>query len=113
MPFVLRTVQPVYVSRAKLTGPDGKPLVQDYELEAVFNGTLCCAIRQLSSLLEAADDLFAGLTKEMTSITERATTLQQRVRRVQERVDAHDPKLVTVRKCLDVDLIRFNQVSSE
>ncbi|XP_034244211.1 uncharacterized protein LOC117646937 [Thrips palmi] len=96
MPFVLRTVQPVYVSRAKLTGPDGKPLVQDYELEAVFNGTLCCAIRQLSSLLEAADDLFAGLTKEMTSIAERATTLQQRVRRVQERVDAHDPKLVTV-----------------
>lgn len=100
MPFVLRTVQPVFVSRRKLTGPDGRPLVQDNELEAVFNGTLCCAIRQLSSLLENADDVFAGLAKEMAGIAERATALQQRLKRVQEHVDAHDPRLVTVRECL-------------
>ena len=102
MPFVQRTVQPVHLSRRKLTGPDGRPLVQDNELEAVFNSTLCCAIRQLSSLLTVADDLFGSLVRDVTNITDRAAALHQRVQRVQEKVDTFDPKLVTVRKCLSL-----------
>ncbi|KAE8748251.1 hypothetical protein FOCC_FOCC005090 [Frankliniella occidentalis] len=96
MPFALRKVQPEYVSRARLHDQDGRPLVQDDELEAVFNHTLCQAIRQLSSLLEAADDMFAGLTKEMAGVTTRAGALQERIKKVQDLVDAEDPRIVPV-----------------
>ncbi|KAK3914329.1 Wiskott-Aldrich syndrome protein family member 3 [Frankliniella fusca] len=96
MPFALRKVQPEFVSRARLHDRDGRPLVLDGELEAVFNHTLCQAIRQLSSLLQAADDMFASLAQEMAGVTARAGGLQERIRKVQELVDAEDPRTVPV-----------------
>ncbi|KAJ1521183.1 hypothetical protein ONE63_002873 [Megalurothrips usitatus] len=100
MPFTLRTVQPVFVSRTRLADADGKPRVRDDELEAVFNNTLCNAIRQLASLVAAADDVFGGLNVELRSITDRAAALNDRLLRVRDVVEAHDPRVVPVREYL-------------
>lgn len=77
---------------------DGNPRVRDGELEAVTNNTLSNALRQLASLVLAADDIFAELRGELRGIASRSEKLKSRFDCLEERVAAYDPKKVTVRK---------------
>lgn len=98
MPFVQRVVEPKHLSRTSLADSDGKPLVDDYELEAVANNTLCNALRQLASLVLAADDIFSELRRDLKQITERGDKLKLRIGALDTKVASFDPKKVSVRK---------------
>lgn len=107
MPFVQRVVEPKYLSKTSLWDVDGKPLVGDYELEAVTNNTLSNALRQLASLVLIANDIFNELNKQLKGITERSENLKVKIGVVEEKVVAFDPKKVAVRKLNYLKLARF------
>lgn len=98
MPFVLRVVEPKYLSRTSLRDADGVPKVDDDELLAVTNGTLSNALRQLASLVVLANDIFDDLAKRLDEIGERSNAIKVKIAKVEERVELYDPKKVTVRE---------------
>ncbi|KAK9754829.1 hypothetical protein QE152_g1001 [Popillia japonica] len=98
MPFVQRIIEPKYLSRTSLWDVDGNPRVTDGEHEAVTNNTLSNALRQLASLLLAANDIFNELKVELRGIAQRSEKLKSRINFVEDKVAAYDPKKVTVRK---------------
>lgn len=98
MPFVQRSIEPKYLSRTNLFDEDGKPRVLEEELQAVTNNTLCNALRQLASLVLAADDIFQELGGQLQSISKRSEAIKLKINVLEERVDKYDPKEVTVRK---------------
>lgn len=98
MPFVQRIIEPKYLSRTSLWDVDGNPRVTDDELEAVTNNTLSNALRQLASLVLAANDIFAELKNELKVIAQRSEKLKSKIDLVEDKVAAYDPKKVTVRK---------------
>lgn len=106
MPFIQRIVEPKYLSRTSLWDVDGNPRVTDDELEAVTNNTLSNALRQLASLVLAANDIFAELRAELRGIAQRSEKLKSRIDFVEDSLAAYDPKKVTVRKYF-VLLFRF------
>ncbi|XP_033214700.1 uncharacterized protein LOC117171465 isoform X2 [Belonocnema kinseyi] len=97
MPFVIRKIEPRYVSRGHV--PQGKAS-QDWpvgaELEAVANGALTASLKQLASLLTAAEDIFADLTAELTTVADRSGKLRQRLDKVEEHLSNTDPKKIPV-----------------
>ncbi|CAH1970668.1 unnamed protein product [Acanthoscelides obtectus] len=97
MPFAQRHVEPRLVSRVRLFDDEGHPKVTDGELEAVTNGTLCNALRQLASLVAAADSIFDELADELKRVHARSQQVKQRIDQLQPKVDRVDPKAVTVR----------------
>lgn len=96
MPFVQRVVEPKYLSRTSLRGEDGKPRVNDEELQAVTNCTLSNALRQLASLVLLAEDIFSELTSQLQGITERSKVAQTKIEKIHEIVQNYDPKKVPV-----------------
>ncbi|XP_018318465.1 Nance-Horan syndrome protein [Agrilus planipennis] len=96
MPFVQRVVEPKYVSRTSLFDEDGKPKISDGELDAVTNSTLSNALRQLASLVLAANDIFTELTKDLQKITERSHSLKTKIEKLDQKVATYDPKKVSV-----------------
>jgi len=98
MPFVLRVVEPVYLSRKSLHHADGTPRLKDGELDAVTNNTLAGAVRQLASLVLVAQDIFDELNHILNDVGQRSKTLRERIAKVEKKVDEYDPKRVTVRK---------------
>ncbi|CAH1155016.1 unnamed protein product [Phaedon cochleariae] len=96
MPFVQRRVEPRHLSRTRLFGEDGQAKVEDGELQAVTNNTLCNALRQLASLVLVAGDIFAELGGQLGGIRERVERVKVRVGVLEERVERFDPKEVTV-----------------
>lgn len=98
MPFVQRVVEPKYLSRVVLHKEDGRPKIDDGELEAVTNSTLSCALRQLASVVLIANDIFEGLNKGLEDVTQRTGRLRARINSLEEKVERYDPKMVTVRK---------------
>lgn len=86
MPLPKRVVEPVHVARGTI--PEDFPLPS--ELEAVTNGTLANAIRQLSSLSRHAEDLFGELAKEAHNLSDRANSLQARIDRLAVKVTQLD-----------------------
>lgn len=100
MPFVQRSIEPKYLSRTNLFDEDGNPRVLEEELQAVTNNTLCNALRQLASLVLAADDIFQELGGQLQSINNRSEAIKVKINVLEERVDKYDPKEVTVRKYL-------------
>ncbi|KAL3277058.1 hypothetical protein HHI36_012419 [Cryptolaemus montrouzieri] len=98
MPFVQRVVEPKYLSKTSLWLEDGKPKIEDQELEAVTNNTLSNALRQLASLLLVAEDIFTDLGNQLREINKRSETLKFRISTVDKKVTNFDPKKVSVRK---------------
>ncbi|XP_057663117.1 serine-rich adhesin for platelets isoform X1 [Diorhabda carinulata] len=96
MPFVQRFVEPKFLSRAQLFDDDGHPKIGDFELEAVANNTLCNALRQLASLLLAANDIFDDLGQQLEDIKKRSENLKVRIKEMEGTVEKFDPKEVTV-----------------
>ncbi|XP_044756787.1 uncharacterized protein LOC123315236 [Coccinella septempunctata] len=96
MPFVQRVVVPKQLSRTTLWTDDGKPKVEDGELEAVTNNTLSNALRQLASLLMVADDIFKDLGSQLQEINRRSEALKLRLNLVDKKVEQYDPKKVPV-----------------
>lgn len=86
MPLLLRTVDPVHVSRGTI--PERFPVPND--LEAVANGTLSNIIRQLSSLSHHAEELFLDLIQVGSEIANRANNLQARIDRLAVKVGQID-----------------------
>lgn len=100
MPFVQRSIEPKYLSRTHLFDEEGNPKVLDEELQAVTNNTLCNALRQLASLVLAADDIFQELGGQLQNINTRSEAIKVKINVLEERVDKYDPKEVTVREYL-------------
>ena len=99
MPFVIRKVEPRYVCRGHVPqGSAAQGLPVGAELEAVANGALTASLKQLASLITTAEDIFAELTAEVTSLADRSGLLRDRLQRVQRKLDTVDPKKITVRK---------------
>ncbi|CAH1165564.1 unnamed protein product [Phyllotreta striolata] len=96
MPFVQRAIEPKWLSKGRLFDDDGRPKIGDFELEAVTNGTLCNALRQLGSLVRAADDIFAELGGRLEDIGRRSERLKVKIGRVEEKARSFDPKEVAV-----------------
>lgn len=106
MPFVQRVVGPVHLSRVKLHDDSGAPTVRDRELDAVTNFALSNALRQMASVAGLADEVFRELRDQLTDVATRSADLKRRVLTLGNAVDLADPKAVTVRKFLDLALIR-------
>ncbi|XP_014207313.1 wiskott-Aldrich syndrome protein family member 2-like [Copidosoma floridanum] len=100
MPFVARKLEPKFLCRGHV--PYGSGAARDWpvgaELEAAANGALSGSLKQLASLLGAAEDIFAELTTELTGIAERSAKLRRRIDRVEESLLAQDPKKIPVRR---------------
>lgn len=110
MPFIIRTVQPKYLSRNnKLLDTNGSPLVKDGELDGVINNTLCNCLKQLGSVVSAASDIFDRLNDELVGVSDKTDTLKMRIQKLKTFVEEFDPKLVTVRKYLLVIAFLFDR----
>lgn len=97
MPFVMRKVEPRHLCRGHVpAGSQGWPV--GAELEAVANGALTSSLKQLASLLTAAEGIFASLTVELANVTDRSGHLRRRIDKVEERLSAVDPKKIPVRE---------------
>ncbi|XP_029035050.2 serine-rich adhesin for platelets isoform X2 [Osmia bicornis bicornis] len=97
MPFVLRRVEPRFLCRGHVPAdptPQGWPV--GAELEAVANGALTASLKQLASLLTIAEDIFAELTAELTTVADRSSNLRHRLDKVEERLAGVDPKKIPV-----------------
>uniref|UniRef100_A0AAG5CNC0 Wiskott-Aldrich syndrome protein family member n=1 Tax=Anopheles atroparvus TaxID=41427 RepID=A0AAG5CNC0_ANOAO len=114
MPFVQRVVTPKYIARSSklaLQPYAAAPTipVADNEFEALTNITLSNALRQLASLVFISNQIFTELHQELTSVSERSVGLRQRLDRLTEKVEAFDPKQVTVPES---DLDTFVQIKN-
>ncbi|XP_076397389.1 NHS actin remodeling regulator GUK-holder isoform X1 [Megachile rotundata] len=97
MPFVLRRVEPRLLCRGHVpAGPTPQGWPVGAELEAVANGALTASLKQLASLLTIAEDIFAELTAELTTVADRSSNLRQRLDKVEERLASVDPKKIPV-----------------
>lgn len=85
MPFIQRIVEPIHVSRVEVD----KSVTN--ELECVTNHTLANIIRQLSSLSQHAEDMFADLYRETTTFFSRASDLNSRVEHLRIKVTQLNP----------------------
>ncbi|CAH1798449.1 unnamed protein product [Owenia fusiformis] len=90
MPIVLRSIEPVYLSKAPLNSS------VSFDLGAVTNNTLSGTILQLSSLLDQADGLFSELGKECRQVYDRAENLKTRIHDVGQKVSALDFRTVKI-----------------
>lgn len=88
MPLPKRVVEPWHVARGTLIGGDPPS-----ELEAVTNGTLANAIRQLSSLSRHAEDMFGELARDSRGIAARASSLQARINRIEAKLNQLDSNI--------------------
>lgn len=87
MPLPKRVVQPEHVARGTLVESEyGVP----NELEEVTNGTLANVIRQLSSLSRMAENIFAELFKEASSVSARALQVQARAEKLLQKTTQFD-----------------------
>ncbi|XP_045197080.1 actin-binding protein WASF2-like [Mercenaria mercenaria] len=85
MPFIQRIVDPIHVSRVEVD----KSVTN--ELECVTNHSLANIIRQLSSLSQHAEDMFADLYRETTTFFNRASELNNRVEHLRIKVTQLNP----------------------
>lgn len=103
MPLVKRKVSPVRLARRPPswgTTDSGEEVTLrgDYDLTSVTNVTLCGALRQLASLVTAAQDVSQELQKELGKINVRSSSIASRLAALEVRVAAHNPRAVPVRE---------------
>ena len=97
MPFVLRQITPVAVSRSRGTTAATADGCDDPR-PAISNRTLSACLRQLASLVKTAGDMFGEFEGEAQRIHERTRSLQGRLARLQTAVDRCDSRTTAVRK---------------
>lgn len=106
MPLVKRKVSPVRLARRPsswgTTDSEEVTLRGEYDLTAVTNVTLCGALRQLASLVTAAQDVSQELQEELGKISTRSNSLAARLAALEGRVAAHNPRAVPVREYITV-----------
>ncbi|KAL4233641.1 Wiskott-Aldrich syndrome protein member 1 [Mactra antiquata] len=85
MPFIQRIVDPTHVSRVEVDSSVTN------ELECVTNHSLANIIRQLSSLSQHAEDMFADLYKETVTFFNRSSELNNRVEHLRMKVTQLNP----------------------
>lgn len=104
MPLVKRVILPTRLSRC----PESWGITEsgeevefegDYDLTAVTNVTLCGALQQLGSLLQAACQIHEDLEEQLEGLSLRSHALTRRLRALEDCVQTHNPKTVAVRKC--------------
>ncbi|KAK0157579.1 hypothetical protein PV328_011306 [Microctonus aethiopoides] len=66
------------------------------ELGAITNGALASTLKQLASLLTNAEDIFHGLTLELTDLANRSGTLCSRIDLLNNNLLSKDPKKTPV-----------------
>ena len=102
MPFYVRHISPFHLS-------DGRPQCEvEDEREVVANTTLTNVLRQLSSLVLSAEDIFEELHDSFVSISDRTQTLQSRVEAVRGKVEEFKNTDTPIRKyymCPDVPAV--------
>jgi len=102
MPFVLRQVTPVRLSRrpssSASTGVCCDDGGDDDARQVVTNRTLSACLRQLASLVSLAGDIFGQCQAEAQALNERTQQLRKRLDTVQSAVDALDSRTVEIRK---------------
>ncbi|MPC21559.1 Wiskott-Aldrich syndrome protein family member 2 [Portunus trituberculatus] len=101
MPLVKREVSPVRLAARPScwgTADSGEEVTLrgEYDLTAVTNVTLCGALRQLASLVTAAQDVSQELQEELGKISNRSSSLAARLAALEGRVAAHNPRAVPV-----------------
>lgn len=100
MPFIIRKIEPRYIGRGHV--PQDTTCAEVWpvgaELGAITNGVLACTLKQLASLLTNAEDIFSGLTSQLTYIADRSGTLRRRIDQLDDRLATIDPKKIPVRK---------------
>ncbi|KAK8399091.1 hypothetical protein O3P69_004272 [Scylla paramamosain] len=101
MPLVKREVSPVRLAARPScwgTADSGEEVTLrgEYDLTAVTNVTLCGALRQLASLVTAAQDVSQELQEELGKISNRSSSLAARLAALESRVAAHNPRAVPV-----------------
>ncbi len=94
MPFVLRQVTPVLLSK---TGENGG-IVLDDPRPSISNATLAACLRQLASLVGLAADIFRNCEEESDCLLKRSAALKTRLDRIQELVSKADSRTVAIRK---------------
>ena len=103
MPFVLRQVTPVRLSRRPSSSASTGVCCDDGDDDArqvVTNRTLSACLRQLASLVSLAGDIFGQCQAEAQALNERTQQLRKRLDTVQSAVDALDSRTVEIRKFL-------------
>ena len=101
MPFVLRQVTPVRLSRlgASQTASSSVGDDDDDVRQLISNQTLSACLRQLASLVSLASDIFAHCHDEASLLQQRTTQLSQRLDRLQSNADQRlDSRSVAIRK---------------
>ncbi|XP_046615467.1 uncharacterized protein LOC124302922 isoform X1 [Neodiprion virginianus] len=95
MPFVARKVEPRLLCRGHVP-PGPSSGAAGAELDSVAHGALTSCLKQLACVLTLAEDIFAELTSELTTIADRSGALRLRVDKVDECLATIDPKKVPV-----------------
>lgn len=104
MPFVLRQVTPVRLSRlgepSKNGGVDNCSQMADDDVrQLISNQTLSACLRQLASLVSLASDIFDHCHDEANVLQQRTVQLRQRLDRLQSDADQRlDSRSVAIRK---------------
>ncbi|XP_034936824.1 putative uncharacterized protein DDB_G0277255 [Chelonus insularis] len=98
MPFVLRKINPEYIGRGHI--PQDRTCVETWpigaELDVIINGALVSILKQLASVLDAAEDIFEGLNSELGDVANRSGNLHQRIHQLDCRLSSIDPKKIPV-----------------
>ena len=103
MPFVLRQIEPVALSR----GVAGRCDDLDAR-EAISNATLAACLRQLSSLVKFAAEMFAEFESQACDIERRSRRLRSRLDALQTSVDLYDSRTLPVREYLVFVLVTLD-----
>ncbi|KAK0161396.1 hypothetical protein PV327_009871 [Microctonus hyperodae] len=98
MPFIIRKIEPHYIGRGHM--PQDTTSVKVWpigtELGAITNGALASTLKQLASLLSNAEDIFHGLTIELTDLANRSGILCSRIDLLNDNLSSKDPKKTPV-----------------
>lgn len=104
MPFVLRQVTPVRLSRLPTSDGTERTVAlsatatDDDPRQLITNQTLSACLRQLASLVSLAADIFTHCQDEASVLHQRTIQLRQRLDRLQSNADQLDSRSVPIRK---------------
>ncbi len=103
MPFVLRQVTPVRLSRLGVNNSSQTAAgdKDDDVRQLISNQTLSACLRQLASLVSLASDIFTHCHDEASLLQQRTAQLRHRLDRLQSNADQRlDSRSVAIRKFL-------------
>ena len=100
MPFIVRQVEPVFVSRGLVIGGGGGGggLAVVDERTHLSNASLTSCLRQLACLVGLAAEIFAGVECEAVLVQRRAQRLRGRLRRIEDAVGQLECRNVDIRE---------------